>query len=186
MKFEIKSVPEGFRYDYAGLVYFEVKKDGSVTILDYSASSMRHPHEHSCVAAYSRASIGESTLYVCCHKNSYDLTIYRIAELEAFADGLGIIRKNTHVHDIVWEYSERQPESKRYAQIKVSFRCGCKVGIKNARTITRELNEQYGLFVLLNSFPSFSTSEPELRVERNSLQESSEKNSVRFLDDCKC
>lgn len=40
-------------------------------------------------------------------KNSFDLTIYRITELEAFADSLGIIRKNTHVHDIVWEYSER-------------------------------------------------------------------------------
>lgn len=47
--------------------------------------------------------------------------------------------------------------------------------MKNARTITRELNEQYVLVVLLNSFPSFSTSEPELRVERNSLRETYEK-----------
>ena len=166
----IQPVPDHFRFDLRGLIYLEMFPDGTLTCLSSLKSDIKRKTEDSLYRAYFRAKLERSILFVC-GMDALESFIYRIEDLEAFADSIGIERESTHQHIIRWEFNPKDPGKGRFALIDIEFLCGCKLSNQNVRSIRIDLRNQFGWNLILNSV---NNSQPlscrTIRIERNSIK----------------
>lgn len=161
--------PDGFNYDARGLFYFEVYPDGITSYVNNDRSSIRSKKEDSLYGAYFRAVEGKSELYCATSYNQGNTKVYKIENLEALADSVGIVRTITHEHKIHAKLSPNDLGEGRYALIDIEFTCGCTLSSANCRIIKEYLKEKYGWEMILRSVGSEPLAQRTITVERNSL-----------------
>lgn len=150
----IEPAPKYFQYDLDGICYFEVYPNGEVVEVLGDITSVGDNKLSSVYGSYQRAKNNESTLYLATVSPYGDAKVYRVDDLEAFADSYGILRAFEHKHDIHAAFSEKDTGSGRYAEIDIEFRCGCVLGSHNKRIMAKHLKEKYGWEIVLKSINS--------------------------------
>ena len=165
----IPVAPEGMNYDARSLYYFEVYPDGTVNHISSDLNAIRRKDSDSLYGAYFRAVGNECTLYCATFRNEYKTTVFKIDDLGALADSVGIAQNSGHAHEVSISYNACDDGKDRYAAIDIIFHCGCSLCSTNKRSMAQYLNEQYGLRIVLNSIDSRPLSQRTIKVERNSI-----------------
>lgn len=167
--YKIEPAVENCNYNNQHFFYFEVLNDGTVNRIHHKIADVNNPKEHSIVTAYLRAKDDQSKIFFACLNEYGNPDVVRVDDLEALADSFGIVRKTSHIHDIAWKFNETDDGKDRQAKIDIRFKCGCTIGEHNKRIMVKELCEQKGWRIFLNSIPYFETTECTIRLERNSI-----------------
>lgn len=159
--------PRGILYDNRTLYYFEVYPDGTINQISNDRSSINSKTENSLYQAYFRAKQNVCTLCV----GMADGKSYRVTDLEALADSIGIERPSDHTHDIRVTYSNLDEGKGAYALVDLDFLCGCKLSRLNVRIIAPQLRKQYGLELVIGGMNSWPERRKLVSVKRNSLHQ---------------
>lgn len=166
---EIIDAPHGIQYDNRTILFVEEPAAGHLHLLLSDKDSIRRKKEDSVYQAYFRATRKESTLYVAFGDEYGVPHFYRVNDLEAMADSLGIERQTDHVHNVRWTYSKDDPGSGRYAWLDVEFLCGCQLSRLNSRIMVKQLEDMFGWRVILSSIGSIPSTRKTIKVERSSI-----------------
>ena len=167
----IESAPHGIQYDLPGICYFEAYKDGSVSTVSNSRRSIEDKDEDSLFQSYFRALRGECIIYFTFADNNGNVYLYRVDNLEALADSVGIDRQSDHIHNVRWSYNKDDPGKGRYASLDVKFLCGCELSSLNKRIMAKQLKKQFGWEIILSGINSIPSSKRTIQVERKSIRE---------------
>ncbi len=87
------------------------------------------------------------------------------------ADSVGIVKPTDQVHEIRWDFNEKDPGKGRYALIDIEFLCSCKISSFNIRIMAKQLKELKGWEVKLSEVDSKHVSKKTIEVSRNSIRE---------------
>lgn len=168
---EISDAPHGIQYDNRTVLFVEEPAAGHLHLLLSDKNSIRRKKEDSVYQAYFRATRKESTLYVAFGDENGVPHLYRVNDLEAMADSLGIDRQTGHVHNVHWAYSKDDPGSGRYAWLDVEYLCGCQLSRLNSRIMVKQLENMFGWRVIQSSIDSTPSARKTIKVERSSVNE---------------
>ena len=166
---EISDAPHGIHYDNRAVMFIEEPVAGRIRLLLSDKDSIRRKKEDSVYQAYFRTKREKSTLYIAFGEEYGVPYLYRVNDLEAMADSLGIERQTDHVHNVRWTFSKNDPGSGRYAWLDVEFLCGCQLSSLNSRIMSKQLEDIFGWRVILNSIGHIPSTRRTIKVERSSI-----------------
>ena len=129
---------EFFPYDSKTTCYILVYKNAEVLHVQHNKTDL--------LKAYKDVVDAKAALYAVWPGN-YRSDLFIIDDLNAFADAVGIPRKDNHKHIIEWNISDSDDGVSRYASVECKFKCGCsfhKIGIKK---FANDMKEQKGWVV---------------------------------------
>ena len=160
----------GFNYTHSGLAYFEVRGNKFHPV----ASRIREAGgstDNALKSAAMRAKNGESCLMAASGDEYGNITFFHIDDIEALMIAYGIADKPAHRHQLHWEYSTIDNGKDLYADVELTFMCGCHLNRNNVRTMEKELRDQYGLQLRLSGIGT--TANPacvRVGIKRNGLK----------------
>lgn len=168
---EIPDAPYGIQYDNRTVMFIEEPMADHLHLLLSDKDSIRRKKEDSVYQAYFHAKRKDSTLYITFGDEYGVPRFYRVNDLEAMADSLGIERQTNHIHNVRWTYSKDDPGSGRYAWLDVEFLCGCQLSRLNSRIMIKQLENMLGWRVILSSIDSSPSRRKTIKVERSSISQ---------------
>lgn len=139
----------GLNYTHSSLAYFEIRDNEFWPV----ASRIREAGssaENALKSAALRARNGESRLMVASGDEYGNITFFQIDDVDALLTAYGLSDKQNHRHQLYWEYSTVDNGIDLYADVELTFLCGCHLNAGNVRTREKELREQYGLQLRLS------------------------------------
>ena len=142
-----------FNYDGERLCYVEIQSN-EIRQIPIARNDFNRSGITSLEKAVARAEQGISKIYAVSPfigetSLSAEASLYEIEDYKTLLAAFG---KGTsgHRHHIVWDYC-KSDTGKGYAQITMTFKCGCVLDENNKRIIKRELGEQHGIDFTLSS-----------------------------------
>lgn len=151
--FEKASDHRVLRYDSKGM-YFVEMWNNEMNEIPISLIELRSNKDALLLQAIKRAERGESKIYavspiINIYTNEPEVTFYEVDDYNAVLTAFGL-GNSGHRHHIVWQYS-KSDTGKGYAQIDLTFKCGCVLHDDNKRTIQKELHDQHKIEFTINS-----------------------------------
>ena len=151
--FEKASDHRVLRYDSKGM-YFVEMRNNEMNEIPISLIELRSNKDALLLQAIKRAERGESKIYavspiINIYTNEPEVTFYEVDDYNAVLTAFGL-GNSGHRHHIVWQYS-KSDTGKGYAQIDLTFKCGCVLHDDNKRTIQKELRDQHKIEFSINS-----------------------------------
>lgn len=129
---------EIFPYDLKTTCYILVYKNADVVHIQHTKTEL--------AKAYEEVNSGKAVLYAVWPGN-WRSDLFIIDDLNAFADAVGISRKNEHKHIIDWEISDVDDGVSRYAWIDCKFKCGCSLFEIGIKKFANDMKEQKGWII---------------------------------------
>ncbi len=152
---------EWFPYDSRMTCYILVDSKGQVSHVAHNKSELK--------SAYDSVVTGNAVLYAV-WPGEYRSDLFIIDDINAFADAVGVYRKDEHIHQLEWKISDYDDGVSRYASVSCKFKCGCsfeKIGIKK---FANDMREQKGWVVATSKGYGYHGDEFTVPVSRASLK----------------
>lgn len=124
---------ENFPYSSKIICYIEVDNGGKVTQVSNNFAGIS--------AAYHNAVNKKSRIYAVCPGN-YRSDLFEIDDLDALADAFGVPRPDEHVHKLTWTLSPFNDGKSLYADVYVTFECGCSLDSNNIKKFANDMKAQ--------------------------------------------
>lgn len=129
---------EYFPYNLKTTCYILVYKNADVVHIQHNKTELTR--------AYEEAISGRATLYAVWPGN-WRSDLFIIDDLNAFADAVGVPRKEVHKHTIEWEISDVDDGVSRYAWVDCRIKCGCSLSEIGIKKFANDMKEQNGWLV---------------------------------------
>ena len=134
---------EFFPYDSKTTCYILVYKNAEVEHIQHTKADLTKAHIEI---------VNNNAILYAVWPGNYRSDLFIIDDLNAFADAVGIPRKDEHKHEIEWKISDFDDGVSRYASVECKFKCGCsfqKIGIKK---FANDMKEQKGWIVATSTW----------------------------------
>lgn len=159
----------GLIYDSPNLQYFEVIGGETVELFS-RIGDMDEKWDNSLLSALKRAKRGESNIYALSSDEYGNIKKYIIDDYDAVLYFYGLLPSG-HIHHLTWEYMPSDDGKSRYANIKMTMTCGCRICLASRRILAKELRNQHGLDIVMSSIDSSAKSESEaVKISRCSIR----------------
>ena len=159
----------GLRYDHPNLQYIEIIGNDQRELLS-KIGDMNERYEISLLSAIKRAKKGESNIYALSSDEYGNIKKYIIDDYDAVLYFYGLLPSG-HIHHLTWEYMPSDDGKSRYANVKMTMNCGCRICLASRRILAKELRNQHGLDLVMSSIDSSAKSESEaVKISRCSIR----------------
>lgn len=129
-----------FSYRHSGNCYFTINEEGKPIEIWNTLSEMKR--------VYQEVKDGKATLYVAVPgENTTEL--FHVDDIELLGKEYGFCEGHRHIFD--WKIAEYDNKKDRYVPVEINFRCGCCVGLRTLRQLSKDFKEQMGWEVKVGS-----------------------------------
>ena len=152
---------EFFPYNSNLICYILVDKNGGV-------SQIQHNMKELSDAYYSV--LKEKAVLYAVWPGKWRSDLFVIDDLDAFADAVGIPRKDSHIHDVEWKLSDVDDGVSRYAWVDCKLKCGCSLWKMGIKKFANDMREQKGWDIATSKGYGSHGDEYSIPVRRSSLK----------------